>query len=360
MPWITETHITEPKEILEADEKIDVRTFLAAASQGKAYRWKGDYHRAKNFLTSIDRWISKKSKKQDESQNLREAFHKYRQTQAHRARTLSRLLIHIEDDLSIGLARAPDVHDIIKEAIENIPSGGFDLSLRELLGMIGAHEWRKRGILVPALNDKIFSHYGVFAPVRGEYLDLVTQASLPLQHQLAFDIGTGTGVIAAILARRGVKHVIATDSESRALVCAQENIMRLGLSEKVEFQKKDWFPDGQADLVVCNPPWLPARPTSRMEYAVYDFESQMLKGFLSGLKEHLSSNGEAWLIISNLAELLGLRAQDELLNWITDAGLKVIERMDTRPRHPKSLDREDPLFEARSQEVTSLWRLKKN
>jgi hypothetical protein len=35
----------------------------------------------------------------------------------------------------------------------------------------------------------------------------------------------------------------------------------------------------------------------------------------------------------------------------------VMERLDTKPTHPKASDRDDPLFEARSAEVTSLWRL---
>ena len=52
--------------------------------------------------------------------------------------------------------------------------------------------------------------------MRGEYLDLVAKAPLP-SRELAFDIGTGTGVLAAILARRGVKRVVATDLDPRAL-----------------------------------------------------------------------------------------------------------------------------------------------
>jgi hypothetical protein len=35
----------------------------------------------------------------------------------------------------------------------------------------------------------------------------------------------------------------------------------------------------------------------------------------------------------------------------------VIARHDTRPTHPKAGDPSDPLFAARSKEVTSLWRL---
>ena len=37
--------------------------------------------------------------------------------------------------------------------------------------------------------------------------------------------------------------------------------------------------------------------------------------------------------------------------------LKVVGRLDARPRHPKAMDRSDPLYPARSKEVTTLWRL---
>ena len=83
----------------------------------------------------------------------------------------------------------------------------------------------------------------------------------------------------------------------------------------------------------------------------------MLKGFLNGLGAHLNKDGEGWLIISNFAEILGLRTREELLGWIDAAGLKVIETLDTKARHGKTLDASDPLHAARKAEVTSLWRL---
>ncbi len=83
----------------------------------------------------------------------------------------------------------------------------------------------------------------------------------------------------------------------------------------------------------------------------------MLKGFLGNLKDHLLPNGEGWLILSDLAERLGLRTREALLDWIEQAGLKVLGRTDTKPTHNKVFDKADALHAARSKEVTSLWRL---
>jgi len=200
----------------------------------------------------------------------------------------------------------------------------------------------------------------VFAPIRREYVDLVADAPLPAaaaSHSLAFDIGTGTGVLAAVLARRGLRRVIATDVDARALACARENVERLGMSAQVNVVKADFFPEGRAALVVCNPPWVPARPSSPLEFGIFDPESRMLRGFLAALPAHLAPGGEGWLILSDLAEHLGLRSRADLLALIDTAGLRVVERRDVRPRHPKVSDETDALHAARAAEVTSLWRL---
>ena len=58
----------------------------------------------------------------------------------------------------------------------------------------------------------------------------------------------------------------------------------------------------------------------------------MLRGFLDGLAAHLTPGGEGWLILSDLAEHLGLRSRDDLLDMIARAGLRAVDRIDTRPR----------------------------
>jgi SAM-dependent methyltransferase len=271
------------------------------------------------------------------------------------------LVIQVDGDHAIGLRRAPDLRAALAEAWGPPDGQGCVVALRELLGLIGAHEWRKKGIEVPALGpppgNRIHAHYGVFSPVRGEYLDLVARAPLPPGASLAWDVGTGTGVIAAVLARRGVGRVVATDLNARALACARETIGRLGLQAQVDVVEADLFPPGTAPLIVCNPPWLPGKATTTLEHAVYDPDGRMLRGFVAGLREHLAPGGEGWLVLSDLAEHLGLRSRDQLLALFDAGGLAVRERLDVRPRHPKATDPHDPLAAARSREVTSLWRL---
>lgn len=233
----------------------------------------------------------------------------------------------------------------------------FVLSLRELLGMISAREWREKGVTIPALDARIHPHYGVFSPIRGEYVDLVAKAPLP-SLGAAYDVGTGTGVLAVLLARRGVGRVVATDQDTRAVACARENVTRLGLAGRVDVVEADLFPDeGRVPLVVCNPPWVPAKPSSPLERAVYDPDSRMLRAFVGRLAGHLQPGGEGWLVLSDLAEHLGLRTREELLTLFEESGVDVVGRLDAKPRHPRASDRTDPLYAARAAETTSLWRL---
>jgi methylase of polypeptide subunit release factors len=327
------------------------------ASEGIALLWRGDFQNARQLVQAMARRIDRKRRKPPASPL--DAFNAHRQAQAQRARTLGMLLIPLDADYSIPLRRAPDVKQACAEVYgESAGAGGESsvVSLRELLGLIGAHEWRKKGVEIGALGARIHPCYGVFSPVRGEYVDLVARAPLP-SRSLAFDIGTGTGVLAAVLAKRGIERIVATDSDPRALACARENIARLGFAEQVQLREADLFPPGRAPIIVCNPPWLPARPSSPIERAVYDPDSRMLRGFLDGLAAHLEPGGEGWLILSDFAEHLGLRSREALHTMIDVAGLKVIGRDDIRPAHPKATDPSDPLHRARAAEVTSLWRL---
>jgi len=360
--WHSEAGMPPPKKVIVADDTTNADTAYRLACEGTALLWRGDFHNARQLLQALARRADHKHGKGKKKApkvpaTPAEAFHLHRQAQSQRARTLAMLLIPFEPGYEIPLRRAPDVKLACNEAYGR-GDDAFVISLRELQGLIGAHEWRKNGVEIPALDARIHPHYGVFSPVRGEYVQLVADAPLPRGAKtLAFDIGAGTGVLSAVLARRGVEHVIATDMDRRALSCARDNILRLELDEQVELMETDLFPPGRAALVVCNPPWVPARPSSSIEAAVFDPDSRMLKGFLAGLKEHLTEGGEGWLILSDLAEHLGLRPRAQLLEWIAAAGLQVLGRQDVRPVHPRATDESDPLHAARSAELTSLWRL---
>ena len=303
--WRSEKGIPPPKRLVIADEQMSADAAYRLACEGTALLWRGDFQNARQMLLAMARRADEKTRKARKSpaatkpRNSRElaidaatairsaaqpatdalpattlpteAFHLHRLAQSQRARTLGMLLLPLAGDYTVPLRRAPELQRACVEAYgppgADAAAGDSVVSMRELLGLIGAHEWRKKGVEVPALGDRIHPHYGVFAPVRGEYVGLVAEAPLPIPDSslaaatplpLAFDIGTGTGVLAAVLARRGVARVVATDTDPRALACASENLRRLKLAPEVQLVLADLFPvicvpgAGLLDDVVCD------------------------------------------------------------------------------------------------------------
>lgn len=355
--WRSESGTPLPKRVVLADDRFPADVAYRLACEGTAILWQGDFHNARQLLSALARRVDRK-RRREPADSVALTFHQHRRDQTRRARILGMLVIRVEAGCVIPLRRAPDLSDACLAAgcPEDEP---FVLSLRELLGINGSYEWREKGVDVPALGARVHPHYGVFSPVRGEYVDLVAEAPLPARASLtsAVDVGTGTGVLAAVLAQRGVSRVVGTEQDERALACARDNIARLDLADRVSIVPADLFPASRFGLAVCNPPWLPAKPVSRLDRAVYDPGGRMLHAFLTRLPQHLEPGGEGWLILSDLAELLGLRTRHELLDRIRDAGLRVADRLDTEPAHPRANDPRDPLHAARAAETTSLWRL---
>ncbi|MEU4191291.1 methyltransferase [Kribbella sp. NPDC026611] len=319
---------------LTVDDRMTADRALRLIRRGHTLLWTGDFQNARQILAALGRRVPAP---RDGS------FADQRRRQAERVRILSSLFVPMTGH-RVTLRRSPDLRTACREA--GVPHDAGPVPLRELLGVIGAHQLRRRGVHVPALNDRIHPHYGVFAPTRSEYADLVAQQPLPAGAGTAFDIGTGTGLLAAILARRGIRRLVATDNNPRAVACARENLERLAVSAEV--LETDLFPPGRADLIVCNPPWIPATPLTALDRAVYDEDGRMLRGFLGTVRERLEPGGEAWLILSDLAELLGLRSRGELVAMFQAGGLRVAGRTSVEPRHRR----------ARDGEVTDLWQLR--
>jgi SAM-dependent methyltransferase len=327
---------------------------LRSAAEGTGLLWRGDYHNARHLLDAMKRRLTRTGRRQ--GLPAASEFRRQRQDQARMSRLLGSILVEVTTDYALDLRRAPAIDAACHDVFGATTSPAV-MSFRELLGVLGAHRWRQRGIEILALNGRrIHPHYGVFAPTRTDYIDLVARTTLP-PARTAFDIGTGTGVLAALLLHRRLPRVVATDVEWRAVECAKDNLERLGLADRATVQRRDLFPPGRADLIVCNPPWVPASPTSTLEAGVFDRGSGMLTRFVRQLPDHLTHNGEAWLVISDLPERLGLRDDQMLPRLIESAGLTVRGRSEGPSTTNRRTGSQDPLSAYRSQERIHLWRM---
>jgi len=339
------------------DDSTQAEPALRRARRGEYLLYDGDYHNARQLLAAMGRRLGRAGRAP--AGDLLARWRAFRSARREEHAVLSRLLVPVEAELRIPLRRAPDVRDALLHALGEAPGEPFLLPLREVLGAIGSREWHRRGVEVPALGGRVHPRHGVFAPIRGEHVALVAAelASFPASGKVAFDVGTGSGVLALLLARAGAR-VVATDLSPGAVASAREEVARFGLAGAVRVEERDLFPAGRADLVVANPPWLPGEPETPLDRAIYDPGGDFLARFLAGLADHLSEGGEGWLVLSDLAEILGLRAPGHLEASIAGAGLAVAGRRQARPAHPRSRDPQDPLHEARARETVTLYKLR--
>jgi release factor glutamine methyltransferase len=91
--------------------------------------------------------------------------------------------------------------------------------------------------------------------------------------ELAIDVGTGSGAIAATLALDSGLRLVGTDISVPALQVARSNAERL--QARVQFAAGDLlapFSDESADLVLCNPPYVPEVDHASLQREVRDWE----------------------------------------------------------------------------------------
>ena len=206
----------------------------------------------------------------------------------------------------------------------------YMLSYREALGLIGAQEMREKGIKIQGLSQRIEPHWGVFAPThRDHYIQIFSSAMSQLDRcAKALEVGTGTGVLSLLLLETGVvsEHITATDICPRAVRCAEENAFRFGHSSRTRFVQSDLFENVSGEkynLIVFNPPFIPARPSGVLDVAVFDDKHIILEAFLAQAANYLEENGKIVLLNSTLPELCGLRDSAYLTNLFSRHGFQV-------------------------------------
>ncbi|HWK12436.1 MAG TPA: peptide chain release factor N(5)-glutamine methyltransferase [Vicinamibacterales bacterium] len=140
-------------------------------------------------------------------------------------------------------------------------------------------------------------------------LDIYTHAYAhePATHPpIIVDVGTGTGCIAIALATelQGARF-IASDVSSKALAIARRNASRHGVADRIAFRHTAGVPENDVDIIVSNPPYVPAAAERSLPPEVRDYEPAVaLFGGDDGLRFYrmlLESAGDltdaGWLVV---------------------------------------------------------------
>jgi predicted RNA methylase len=342
--FLTEADVPPPGHLHPVGDDLSARDALARLQAGEHLLWTGDWHQGRQLAKAVERRLAPRSPATGTALARWQASREVRRRQGE---VLGRLLVRLGADGSVALRRAPDTRRAVDLAWGPADTPRL-VALRTLVGALGAAGWTDKGLDVPGLQGTLVPRFGVFSPTRHAYLGLLDPVDPTGLHVL--DVGSGTGVLGLALLQRGSARVTATDIDPRAVSCTRDNARRLGLDDRLEAVQADLFPPGlTADLVVFNPPWLPEAPRTRLDRAIFDAGGRTLAAFLERLPDHLTPDGEAILLLSDLAERLGLRDRSVLPAAARRSGLTFEDR-DRVPAAHRRPDGDDPLTRARAEE----------
>jgi 16S rRNA (guanine1207-N2)-methyltransferase len=158
-------------------------------------------------------------------------------------------------------ARLPIVEEVPKAPSRNDPATAMVSRRRSAAPQPSGSAWPRTAFIDPP-GITVSAHGGVFA---GASLDIGTRfllehlADAAPDATTAIDLGCGTGVIAATLARaRPELRVHASDQSAAAVASARETMELNGLADRVTVVRDDALsslPDASAELIVLNPPF---------------------------------------------------------------------------------------------------------
>lgn len=161
------------------------------------------------------------------------------------------------------------------------------------------------------------------------------------------DVGTGSGVIALWLAeRREALDVTGIDSQAEAARCAEVNAADSGLAARCHIRavryQDFWRDAGRFDLVVCNPPYLPAFSTrddadGGESFCGLDLVIELLRS----LDQVLAPGGECFLTLSSVS-------------W-TDAGVRGLMEALVESGRAEMIDEREVPFKLAAVLVDPVW-----
>lgn len=221
-------------------------------------------------------------------------------------RELSHRLLLLVNNHKLAVRKAPEI-GWLKILYPGLSE--FLLPFPQVQGLNSAWQWYQKGIIIPGLNLKIHPWYGTYFPTRFEHLKLFDNWLKQYKgaRKSAMDIGIGSGVLTFQLLRHGFEQIYGTDSNPNAIIGIHQAMQGNKLSPKIKLMFGDLLAgyDQKAELIVFNPPWLPAaRDSEGIDKAIY-YDDKLFPRFFAEAGRHLAPGGHVVLLFSNLAQITG-------------------------------------------------------
>jgi hypothetical protein len=216
------------------------------------------------LLKELQIYLKRKGNSFKEQRAYRDAYRK-----------LSKLILIEIVDHKLIVKKAPSIGWLKTFYPE---TSDFLLTFPKLQGLNSAWQWYQNGITVPVLRNKIHPYYGTYFPTRFDHLILFDNwlKRYDGPKKSAIDVGIGSGVLSFQMVKHGFQKVFGTDTNPNAIVGLKEFMGDTKLSRKVELDFGSLFGrwEKPTELIVFNPPWLPASHTlDTNDEAIYYHET---------------------------------------------------------------------------------------
>ena len=183
----------------------------------------------------------------------------------------------VEGDRAVSSVQAERAWTLIRRRAERQP----------LQYLLGTQEFR--GLEMAVTPDVLIPR-----PETELLVEATLQAVLDIRGPRVLDVGTGSGCIAVSLARgRSDATVVAVDISAPALAVAWANALCHGVGDRIRFVQGDLLtafsvsPDGVFDVIVSNPPYVPAGELDELQPEVAWYEPRLaLAAGTDGLDYH--------------------------------------------------------------------------
>jgi hypothetical protein len=239
----------------------------------------------------------------------------------------------------------------------------FLIRFSYFLGMNGAWQWYHKGIQFPTLNEKVHPFYGVYFPTRHEHLTLFDNwLAKNNGFTKAIDIGTGCGVLALMMLKHGIPFVHATDTNPNAVYSTQSEVLRRNFQDKTMVEQASLSGSvvaGQNDLIVFNPPWIPAQTETEMDAATY-YEPGFFDMVFSQIYASSVPGSTLVMLFSNFARVAGISSEHPIEEEVQNkTRFLLLEKLETPVMQVPSA-RKTWLSKIRQKEKVELWIMKNN
>jgi release factor glutamine methyltransferase len=146
------------------------------------------------------------------------------------------------------------------------------------------------------------------------------------------DLGTGTGCLIITLLKEFPKATgVAVDRSMDALKIAGDNADTIGVADRVNFVKGDWFKgiEEKFDIIVSNPPYIKSRDIDYLQEEVRMYDPKdALDGGVDGLDAYRDITAGVEKVMSNHARVyfeIGKWQENEVCNLIKEKAFAIHE-----------------------------------